>query len=370
MKSNRNRKFAKDDSFFKGTTPSKSFFSAKEIQHDSLFNNKRRVAYESHLAKLLFEHLSPTMMIPVQKVSSLLISDIKKIMQERNNENSISQRFHKHIIKDFDCKVLFSAETEDQFYQNIIDALSSNSPADFYKQMNFLRVFVKFFWRSGDIFRPELEEMIASHWSTQLDLERIRQDSKYFRQDDKYFKDRKRSDAPAKGQGPNTSTNFGIFSPTTEQEFTSEEKTKFVNQFPIHQPGVLQHTMSIEGSFSATAMLDYDMPVICGPSGMMAMRLTVANQAHLTDEEKQLFYFIAGLNNIAIAAHSFDESFIIARTYLRGDYTSVIPEVIKQNPEFANFWKAIQDLNKEYRDVLRSNPKDTSILTLRSERKL
>lgn len=103
---------------------------------------------------------------------------------------------------------------------------------------------------------------------------------------------------------------------------------------------------------------------------MMAMRLTVANQAHLTDEEKQLFYFIAGLNNIAIAAHSFDESFIIARTYLRSDYTSVIPEVIKQNPEFANFWKAIQDLNKEYRDVLRSNPKDTSILTLRSERKL
>lgn len=102
------------------------------------------------------------------------------------------------------------------------------------------------------------------------------------------------------------------------------------------------------------------MPQLCGPSGTAARRLALANQAGFSNNEKHVIGFVTYLYNVFVGAHTLDESCVIGinmgySTYERGNYQSIFPSCIKNEPYFENLWHDIQILNSQYQHVVDTN---------------
>lgn len=331
------------------------------VEHDLFFNNKRKSHYESELAQLFLGHVEPFMSV-INRVSALILPDIVKILSDiqSSKQSSISYKMHEHLIKDFDLKLVFHLADDNylKFYQDMIGSLQSKNSENFYKHMYVQFAYITFFTQ-GTSAKPELDQAVSEHWCTHLDLKKLMSDMNDFRNPSELFKNYmrfKRNFIPGK-----ETKDIGILPP-------SETKLTLKNQIESHQAGKLLFFMaSLPGSFTATGMHDYDLPQVCGPSTTTAKRLALTNQAYLSEEDMQLMHFAISLYNVAIGAHTLDECFMIASKkkfnhYIRGDYTSIVPSIIKERPEFRSFYEAILRLNEEYSDILVSkNAQSTSI---------
>lgn len=369
LRSADNNIYAKDD-----LSPHRksNFFLSFKKNHNSYFNNKRKIAYETYLSQLFFTHITPSFMRVIKKISDLIIPDIEKIYREHDKENIISTKMHNHLSAMHDLQILFksSSISIELFYTDILKALNSTDPKDFYKQMSIHRAYLKYFWETGPNAKAEMQEMLDQQWTTLLDLQRLFADARRFRNDAICYKNHKRLDNPGRA----ICQNFGLFAPEEYDQLSHADQSKFVGKLPPHISGMLHHNMTLSGSFSATAMLDYDLPVICGPSGATAMRLALGIQANLTNNEMSLLQFAIAMYHVAISAHSVDECFVIANDssfnhYIRGEYRSIIPNDIKTVDEYYALWISIKDLNKKYEDILRAPVLISPILKLREEKK-
>lgn len=346
---------------------------SNDLKHNEFFNHKRKVAYETHLAQLFLTHLAP-FMGTIKKVSNLIIQDIKRMAIETGkNKDSTSTRMHQFFVNDFDLRIVFKTYNTNinQFYEEIISVLNSSQPEYFYKQMCIQRAYITFFTDKGKA-KPELYKAVEEKWTSHVDLEKLLTDTKKFRKDEIYFKNFQRIERPHVVN--KTSANIGILPPDDYKCLPLEDRQKLQEKLPIHKPAMLQYIITTQGHLSASGMHDYDMPQLCGPSGNTAMRLALANQAKLDSNEKKIFIFAISLFHVAIGIHSIDECFMIGcdsdfNCYTRGDYTSIIPEAIKNQIEFHELWTAIQLLNKRYTDILLVVPSN-SLVTMSNSAKV
>lgn len=331
-----------------------SLFNKELIEntlHDSFFNNKRKAKYETELAEIFLNHLTPFMPI-LKKVSSIILHDLQKSLKiDKQDSHALSEKMRVFLLNDFDLKILFNSTKADD---EMLSALQSDDPHTFYKQMCLQFTYITFFTR-GNLQKPELSQAVANNWCEKVDLLKLMSDMTEYRNEESLFKNYHRlSRNYIKNK---ETTSIGILPPEEYLNVSYEKKSRLLNKLPKHQAGMFQFFITTVCDSTSEAMHRYDLPQLCGPSGTTAKRLALANQANLTNEEMQLMHFAIALFNVAIGAHTLDECFMIANQtefckYIRGNYMSIIPDVIKSSTKFFYLWNDIQLLNDKNKDIL------------------
>lgn len=331
------------------------------IKHDSYFNNKRKTRYESRLAHLCLQNAS-LFIQSTFKVSNLIVLDIKKIITDKSTLTSAAMR--SYFFNDYDLTVLFGQykHNPQKFYEEIIDTLQSGDSNHFYKQMCIHRAYITFFMEKGEA-KPSLNIAKDEGWlSHYVDFDRMLYDMSRWRKG--LFEGNKRNSRGFTNKEGTirpsifglTTKNIGVITTEEYPLLSSGEQYALMDQLPIHKSGMQEFYMTTRGSFTSSGMHDFDMPQVCGPSGMTAMRLALANQASLSQSEKELHAFAVCMYHVAIGAHTVDESFCIANKgefnhYQRGNYESILPVAIREHGEFTHLFAAIMQLTTEYSDL-------------------
>ncbi|RUR08595.1 hypothetical protein [Legionella sp. km772] len=333
----------------------------RTVHHNSFFNSRKKSIFESKLAQLVLSY-KKLFISEINKVSQLILPDLIRLantisdFEYSENKNSLCYKFHKHLLLSSDVRLFYKVDMDNSkvFYTKITNDLNSLAPETYYKQLAIQRVYLIFFINGG-VARPELAQALQEGWSC-VDLNQLFGDTLSYRGQlfinnlrtkrvFSYFK---------------TSQNLGILAPEEYQTLDETDKTLLCCTMPEHEKGMFLYQITTKGNFTNAGMHVYDMPQLCGPSGMTAMRLALAKQAGLSSCEMQLFDFFVGFYTIAMGAHSLDEVFSIGKgrynDYQRGNYETIIPNTIKTHDNFQELWSEIKDLYREYHFPL--NDKD------------
>jgi hypothetical protein len=316
--------------------------------HDINFNHRHKALYESKLSAITMKYGLPYFMPVIKKVNRLIYDDIKKCM---THSDTLSNLLKKKIIDSLKGK-MFELDSNPQI---VLNFCRSSLTEHFELQMDLQYEWMTFFTAKE---KPTafFEQAIHEKWTKQVNLERFLADIIKYR-DDLYEGRVRAMKQPGKGNTNLFKFYLGICDQKTELDLNLKDRTLLTRNHPITNPGIYKERI-VGGSFFKKACFTYDLPSVCGPSGTMAKRLALANQAELTSEEKELYAFVVGMHQISIASHSIDEIFSVAThdgfsAYKRGHYQSIFPDSIKQ---FSNFYNRIQALNEEYSDF--PEPKD------------
>lgn len=322
------------------------------IEHDSFFNNKRKSLYESELAALCLKYTALFMPV-ITKVSTVILTDICRVSIEKDCDE-ISRKMHDFLLNDYDIRTIFDSSNISDFYTDIISSLKAQDSASFYKHMCLQFAYIIFF-TTGNREKPELYQAINEDWCSHLNLSRFISDMNRYRNDELLFQNYQRLKRNYTKE--KETKNIGILPEESYHDLPKEKQKILSNILPNHQAGKLLFFMTSSCNSTASGMHFFDLPQLCGPSGTTAKRLALANQAGLEDDEMALFHFFVAMFNLAIGAHTIDESFIIAQDenfnhYIRGDYRTIIPEIVKKDSSFLDFYKKIENINQEYSDIL------------------
>lgn len=325
------------------------------LRHNSFFNDSKKSIFESKLAILIMNHKN-LFIHEINKVSKLILPDMMNIAHQMTkstlsgNNESICYKFHAYIMLSSDLIHLYESVINDRnkFYADVIHDLTSIEPSTANKQLAIQRVYLTFFIGAG-IGRPELRQALHEKWSNKIDLQKILSDTLSYRRN--LFANNLRKNRLF-NYLEKTSQHVGILPPEDYQTLSEGDQSILNNQLPLHEKGMLLYQITTQGHFTHAGMHHYDVPQLCGPSGMSAMRLALANQANLTSQQMQLYDFVTAFYTIAMGAHSLDEVFIIGtgqhNHYQRGNYGTIIPDIIKTNENFHDLWCEIQILYHEY----------------------
>lgn len=335
--------------------------NAQDLLHDSYFNNRRKTVYESLLAQLLM-HYSILFNSIISKVSNLIVHDLIRVIGDKSTSTSATMR--DYFCQDYDLNILFGPSKPDvnKFFEKLISTLQNKDSDNFYQQMCIQRAYITFFMEKGKA-KPSLQIAKDENWIPKcVDLDKMLFDISRWRdglfignrRNSRGFTDRQEKIRPSIFKL--TSKNIGVI-PGDEYKFLSAlEQKKLMDKLPLHKRGMQEYYITTHGIFADSGMHRFDMPQLCGPSGMTAMRLALANQANLSQNEKELYAFSVGMYHVAIGAHSIDECFCIAdkgefNHYQRGDYESILPKILMVTPKFKHFSDDIKQLNAEYADL-------------------
>lgn len=323
------------------------------VQHDSYFNNRKKALYESKLAGLFIKHAA-LFATSTTQISQLILPDIIRITQDELTQTSAAMRYY--FLHDYDLRVLFgqNIKSEPLFFERIISALQHEEVDSFYKHMCIHRAYITFFIEKGKA-NPTLDIARREEWIPyNVNLEWMLYDVSRLR--GRLFDGLVRKLRPKKGTQPSifelTSKDIGIIPSQDFSLLSIQEQEQLKAKLPIHKPGMQAYFITGKGPFTHKGMYHYDMPQLCGPSGMTAMRLALANQAGLSQDEKELYAFAVSMYHVAIGAHTVDECFCIGNRgefnhYQRGNYDSILPEALKNDERFAPFYAEIEKLNHE-----------------------
>lgn len=340
----RSRTFSKDELWLHKN-------KAQVIEHDALFNDRKKARYESKLSVLIFRHKEKFMSV-LDKVSCLILPDIIRVSDEMMDKtemwSSVSAALHRHFMQFEDFNLFWGSATLKNtayFYSKLIQVLTSTDPEDFYMKLCIHRAYIIFFTEKG-LPKPVLEQAVHDQWSSSVDLQQLVSTTRAFRE--RLFQKNLRLSRPHMPDSKKISTRVGIMA----YDDTLEESV----EIPPHRKGMLQYLITTKGDFTASGVHEHDIPQLCGPSGMIAMRLALAEQAGLSADEKSLYHFAVALYTVAIGGHSIDECFMIGAgseysAYKRGDYTTIVPERIKKDGFFAALWQDIQGLDRNLQDL-------------------
>lgn len=338
-----------------------------DLKYDSNFNNRRKTLYESRLAQLVMQN-ETLFDETTRKVSKLIELDIKRIAEDTFSQTSAAMRTY--FTNDYDLTVLFGQykQNGNTFYDEIIKALQNKASNNFYKQMCIHRAYITYFMEKGAA-KPSLQLAKDEGWvSAYLDFDKMLYDVTRWRKglfEENTRKTRAYNNGCDKSKlsiFERTSKNIGLL-PGNEYKFLpAPEREKLVDQLPIHRVGMYEYYITTKGIFADSGMHQFDMPQVCGPSGMTAMRLALANQAGLSQSEKELYAFAVCMYHVAIGAHTVDEGFCIGNKgefnhYQRGNYSSILPMALVQDNAFQNLFNTIKALNTEFSDLFPEHDK-------------
>lgn len=336
--------------------------SINSLSHDSFFNNRKKSLFEAQLAKLVLAHNA--LFVPIiNKVSKLILADFRQVLatRHRSGTDSLENKFYTELKKNSDLNSLYRTEVnnDEQFSQALLNDLEKSSADTFYKQLAMQRVYLNYFIAAGINPTNEFYQAVQTKWPVDVNLNQLLLDTQLLRRDlfNGYF----RLKRPIFSQEP-TSYHLGFLPPEDYHKLSPEEQGYLIDQMAEHVKGGFLYQITTKGLFTHQGMHHYDMPQLCGPSGMMGLRLALAKQAMLSAQEFQLYDLIIAMYHIGIGAHTLDESFSIGsgqtNQYQRGNYETIIPECIKTTAAFEHLWSQLQLLFFEY-----NNPMHNSLAT-------
>lgn len=302
---------------------------------DRNFNPRNKVLLESMLAKTVVETLYPLFAPVIKRVIDLILPDLEKALVQDNQPDSLSAALFHHLYQDVQLKRLMDTGelSEENFRQLFAAKLRSTDSSSIYLHAVVIRLYLIFFITKGQA-KPALNQAAQLKWSS-LDLQAILTDSQNFRGD--LFKNNLRLDRRGNSFMADSA---GILPPNdpSYRPFTG----LFGQALFSHDTGLRRYRITSHGDFTREAMFKYNMPAICGPSGMVALYLALANRVSWASQaEKHLYNFFMCFFTIYVGGHSLDECFSIGRgtynQYVRGDYDSILK---------------LEGLPAEYRDTL------------------
>lgn len=350
--------------------------ASDELRYDSNCNHRKKVAYESHCAALVMTKHTAVFMPVMQKVSSQLIGFFERIRSASEAEPepaSFAALFYAKMVLDYDLNILFDAKniSSRALCDTILSELRSVNPSHFYAQMCIHRSFITFFTEKGEPKPSVIDKAIEEGFLSAQYLERLISQTQHYREG-KFEKngrvDRTRSYSDERRRAAlmllrppifeRVSTDIGIYTREDFQRLPLEVRRDMQGKLRKHKPGMAEYKMLTSGHFANEAMFVHDMPILCGPSGMTAMRIAFADLLEdtphaLNRDEKALYLMAVAWYHVAIGAHTADECFAMGdeayTRYQRGDYESAIPKLSEPSVKFDALRS---DMKKAYQDYV------------------
>jgi hypothetical protein len=310
----------------------------RQPKHDSYFNDREKIKKESEMAIQFMNHVS-YVEDPCKKISNKLSVIFSKLFSELQSgiDDPLRDEFtHFMMNEQIDFHVIYKTPniTPENLFLAILQDLNAETLDEniFYRQMCISRAFIVFLAEKGKL-TPEGIRAKENNWLGDLfDLTKFEKDIKTYRgnlfeknlRKKREFKpDSNKRDESVKSIPSifkRLSSKTGVYAP-------EDEAAGMEHQLQLHQPGKSDFFITTQGAFTKEGMHELDMPQLCGPSGMTAMRMALANQCSLSSEEMQKYHYGVSMYHVAIGAHTFDECFSIGQdqdwnVYQRGDYSS------------------------------------------------
>jgi hypothetical protein len=321
-------------------------FSEKSLSSncDTNFNDRSKALFETFLAKLVVINYIHLFFPIILQVSCFIAPDFQKVLKEikSNQLSEISKKFIKHLFMFEDFRALYTLKAVQPALEKFIADLESIHGNSWYRKMAIQRAYVLFFIKTDK--QECFDEANKTKWSHVLNLDKLLNDVLESRRGK--FCDRYRVD---RAQGPaKKNTRIGIIDSETFHHLSPSE-IRSLTVFPPHTKGMSLFRVTTAGEFTQDGLHKYNMPALCGPSGMTALRLAIGLQADLSPTDLRLYFFFICIFTIAVGGHTFDETFSMgingATKYQRGDYLSGIPNELKTHK---GFMRTVHKLQKRY----------------------
>lgn len=314
-----------------------------ELRHDSYFNEREKVQKET---KMAIDFMADTTCVekPCKKVSQMLVDifiSVKEAIEKDPEGNSLNHRFVDFMMNaQVDLHVIYGAPNIDKvaLLNAMIEDLKAPSMNEdvFYRHMCISRAFIAFIAGKGKLTKEGIEAKNEGWLNEQMFfVEDFERDMVAYRGD--LFVKNKRLDRKTMADTVEGEISSRVNKPSIFKKYTTkmgvlapEDEAKQTEKSPLylHRPGKSDFMITTQGDFVAEGMHELGMPQLCGPSGMTAMRMALANQGGLDDAEMQGYHYASSMYHVAIGAHTVDECFAIGQgqawnTYERGNYDSI-----------------------------------------------
>ena len=327
---------------------------------DAFFNPKELVLYESLLSAIMLKHKAS--LIPIlNKVFLLLQPGLEKVklyFEHKSSkdfvaEDTLSEKMYTTFTQKPALPQLYGSLVDDpaSFFETLKNDLASTEESTFFKKLAICREYLLFYMGKGSL-KPMGDLTIEKQWEEGFDVNAVIKDVVEYRSN--WFANISRIQRSQFALDNTVSKNIGYLPPEDYDSLSEQDKGLLVDSIPEHPVGGYLFVITTKGDFTKSGSYKHQMPQLCGPSGTVAMYLGLANQAKLTRDEKQLYSFIMSLYTVAYGGHSIDETFIMGselgsnqfNNYLRGDYSSIIPTIVKESIEFEDLYADILKLEK------------------------
>lgn len=329
---------------------------AARVDHDSYFNNKAKVDFESRLASVVFRHTA-VFMPHVAATSHGLLPDVERAWAEAvsGDTHSIGHALQTALLCAWPVTHAYAEATgraaapSAAFRSWVCAMLRSNDPAEIFTQLAIQRAFACFLYRTAKA-SPELERMQASHWGT-LDYAGLHAMLDRIQLPLSRATSRRKIDIRHRAtgkEGQYLTRQLGTYAPGAP--------APNLGAAPLHTRGMdLMRITTEAGTLAATGMHDHDLPQYCGPSGSVLRYVALGRYAGKLDQRAlQTLHFFTSLYLVGMGAHSIDECFIIRNDlnlrYRRGDYNSILP------PNYRTLWREQPGLVAELEAILAMRP--------------
>lgn len=327
---------------------------------DAFFNPKELALYESLLSAIMLKHKAS--LIPViNKVFLLLQPGLEKVklyFQHKSSndlvaEDTLSEKMYTAFTQRPALPKLYGELVKDpaSFFEILVKDLASTAENTFFKKLAICREYLSFYMGRGSL-KPMGNLTVEKKWEEGFDVNAVIGDVVEYRSN--WFANISRIKRSQFALDNSVSKNIGYLPPEDYDSLSEQDKRLLVDSIPEHPVGGYLFVITTKGDFTKSGSYNHHMPQLCGPSGTTAMYLGLANQANLTSDEKQLYSFIMSLYTVAFGGHSIDETFIMGsesgpnqfNNYQRGDYSSIIPTIVKESIEWEDLYDDIQKLDQ------------------------
>lgn len=347
------------------------------IRYDENFNNKRKVAFESCLAKVIRYHPG-VLFSSVSRVAKSILPDIIETFNKLciQNEANAFEGLYYHFFNCFFQNQDIFAEYQGQF-QEIVPALSKNlediaaffdwigtilssdQEKAFYQQLLLIREYGSYFLRPyvhmpefaaeneglGMLIVPEGIGFESQKPAMRALWKRCNFD---FRTVEEIHSRVSTRDTRRNCISPD----FGIFANAMDMKQSGED-------FPAikpHLPGKNLWRVTQTSSFTKEARFKLDMPLIASQGCSIALLLIPGMTIARLNKEELMYYNLSALSYmIGQGHHSFHEFSAVWKAfdipYKQGDYASIFPqEILTSHPEISRIFKEFSDILPEIRE--------------------